>query len=73
MNRLEILVINRLSKNDGVFTSYVDIPSVINFLARTNYATRFSIVARKGNRSIFLEKLDPSTLSKQLLAFQNQP
>ncbi len=70
MNRLEIFVLN---KPAGIFTSYVDIPSVISFLARVNRSNIFSILAHKGKKSIFIEKLDPATLLKELNDFNIQP
>lgn len=70
MNRLEIIVLNRPS---GIFTTYVDIPSVLSFLARVNRSNIFSILAHKGKKSIYIEKLEPATLAKELNDFQNQP
>ena len=70
MNRLEILVLN---KSAEVYTRYVDIPSVMGFLGRTGRPNNFSIVAHKGKKAIFIERLDPATLLKELTDFQNQP
>jgi hypothetical protein len=70
MNRLEILVLNRSAE---IYTKYVDIPSVMGFLNRTGRPNNFSIVAHKGPKAIFIERLDPATLVKILTEFQNQP
>ena len=70
MNRLEILVLN---KSAEIYTRYVDIPSVMGFLHRTGRPNNFAIVAHKGPKAIFIEKLDPATLVKILTDFQNQP
>jgi hypothetical protein len=73
MNRLQVFVLNHLSEGDGIFTTYIDISSVMSFLNRVGRVNRFSILAVKGKRSLYIEKLDPSTLLKQLTEFQNQP
>ncbi len=73
MNRLQIFVLNHLSQGDGIFTTYIDTASVLSFLNRVGRVNRFSILAVKGKHSIYIGKLDPSTLLKQLTDFQNQP
>lgn len=73
MNRLQIFVLNHLSEGDGIFTTYIDTTSVISFLTRVGRVNRFSVLAVKGKRSLYIEKLEPSTLLKQLTEFQNQP
>lgn len=73
MNRLQIFVLNHLSEGDGIFTTYIDTTSVISFLTRVGRVNRFSVLAVKGKRSLYIEKLEPSTLLKQLTDFQNQP
>ena len=70
MDRLKILVLN---KSAEIYTSYVDIQSVMGFLNRTGRPNNFMIVAYKGKRSLVIEKLDPATLLKSLSDFQNQP
>jgi hypothetical protein len=70
MNRLQILVLN---KSAEIYTSYIDIPSVMGFLSRTGRPNNFAIVAHKGPKAIFIERLDPATLVKTLTDFQNQP
>ena len=72
MDRLEIYVLNRLSQGDGIYTTYVDIPSVMAFLNRTGHVNRYSILAVKGPRSLFISRLDPATLVKQLSDFMIQ-
>ena len=73
MNRLKIFVLNRLSEGDGIYTTYIDIPSVMAFLNRTGHVNRFSIMAVKGKRSLYIEKLDPVSLVKLLSDFMIQP
>ena len=73
MNRLQIFVLNHLSEGDGIFTTYIDTTSVISFLTRVGRVNRFSVLAVKGKRSLYIEKLDPATLVKTLTEFQNQP
>jgi hypothetical protein len=73
MNRLQIFVLNHLSEGDGIFTTYIDTPNVISFLNRVGRVNRFSILAVKGKRSLYIERLDPATLIKTLTEFQNQP
>ena len=70
VNRLELLVLN---KSAEVYTRYCDIPSLMAFLSRTGRPNKFAIVAHKGPKAIFIERLDPSTLIKILTEFQNQP
>jgi hypothetical protein len=72
MNRLQILVLNKTSDRDGVYTVYVDVPSAIAFLQRTGHLNRYMIVAHKGLKSLFIEKIDPATILKQLNDFQVQ-
>ena len=69
-DRLEILVLN---KSAEVYTKYVSVIDTMNFLNRVGRTNNFQIVAHKGKKSIFIEKLDPSTLLKTLTDFQNQP
>jgi hypothetical protein len=68
MNRLEILVLN---KSAEVYTRYCSIDDTISFLRRVRIHN-FSIVAHKGRKAIFIERIDPSTLVKELTDFQNQ-
>jgi hypothetical protein len=69
-NRLEILILNRSAE---IYTSYQDILSVMSFLNRTGRVNNFSIVAHKGPRALFIDKLEPATLVKTLTEFQNHP
>ena len=72
MERLKIFVLNRLSQGDGIYTTYSDVQSVMNFLHRTGRPQNFSIVATKGKRSLYLERLDAATLAKDLNNFAIQ-
>lgn len=72
MDRLKIFVLNRLSQGDGIYTTYSDVQSVMGFLNRTGRPQNFSIVATKGKRSLYFEKLDPATLAKDLNNFAIQ-
>jgi len=67
--RLEILVLNQSAE---VYTRYVDVESVLLFLRRISRVHNFSIVAHKGKKAIFIEKLEPATLAKVLNEFQKQ-
>jgi hypothetical protein len=70
MNRFEILVLNTAAE---VYTKYCSIADCMSFLRRIGRTNNFSIVVHKGKRSLFIEKLDPATLAKELNDFQNQP
>jgi hypothetical protein len=39
------------------------------FLARSGHINRFQIVARRGKRAIYIDKVDPLTTSKELSDF----
>lgn len=70
-NRLEIVVLNRPSE---VYTRYVDIPSTMNFLHRVGNVNNFSIIARKGEKAIFINRINVTEkeLSKKLNDFAIQ-
>jgi len=53
MNRLKIFVMNNPAE---IFTTYVSILDVMNFLNRTGRFGIFSILAVKGDRSLWIEK-----------------
>jgi hypothetical protein len=72
MERLKIFVMNRLSEGDGIYTTYIDVQSVMNFLHRTGRPQNFSVVATKGKRSLYIERLDAATLAKDLNNFAIQ-
>ena len=72
MNRLQILVLNKTSDRDGVYTVYVDVPSAIAFLQRTGHLHRYMIAAYMGKKSLFVERIDPATITKILNDFQVQ-
>lgn len=67
--KFEILVLNR---RDGIIPSeFVDVPSVMSFLLRLGRnATSYSIVAHRGKKSIFVEKItNINDLNKELTEF----
>ena len=67
--KFEILVLNR---RDGIIPSeFVDVPSVMSFLIRMGRnATLFSIIARRGEKAIFIEKIiNMNELNKRLTEF----
>lgn len=70
MNRLEILLLDR--KNGVICNEYIDVVSVMMFLHRTGHPNRFSVVARKGKKALFIDRVDIATLTKELTDFQNQ-
>jgi len=72
MDRLKIFVLNHLSQGDGIYTTYMDVQSVMNFLHRTGRPQNFSVVATKGKRSLYIERLDAATLAKDLNNFAIQ-
>jgi len=72
MNRLQLLVLNKTSDRDGIYTVYMDVPNVIAFLQRTGHLNRYMILASKGTKSLFIHKIDPSTINQQLNTFQTQ-
>jgi hypothetical protein len=69
-DRLEIIVLN---KPADIHTRYVTIQDVMNFLQRVGRINIFEICAHKGRKSIFISKIDPATIVKELTDFQNQP
>jgi hypothetical protein len=71
MNRLEILVLDR--KNGIISNEYVDIPSMMSFLVRSGRSRSLQIVARKGEKALFIERIDMTTIQKQLTEFQSKP
>ena len=72
MDRLKIFVLNRLSDGDGIYTTYIDVQSVMNFLHRTGRPHNFSVMAVKGKRSLYIDRLDAATLAKDLNNFAIQ-
>lgn len=72
MERLKIFVINNIGQNDFIGCVYTDVQSVMNFLHRTGRPQNFSIVATKGKRSLYIERLDAATLAKDLNNFAIQ-
>lgn len=71
MNRLTLFCMNRPAE---IFVTYIDIPALLNFLNRTGRCKIFSILAVKGNRSLFIDRFDnPNELESQLNKFNAQP
>ncbi len=70
MNRLQIIVLDR--KNGVIPNEYVDIPSLVAFLLRTGRARSLQVLAIMGKKSLFIEKLDMTTLQKELTEFQTK-
>jgi hypothetical protein len=68
MNRLQIIVLDR--KNGIIPHESIDIPSLMSFLLRTGRARSLQVLATIGKRSLFIERLDMTTLHKQLNDFQ---
>ncbi len=69
MSRIEILVLN---KGAEIYTKYADIISALAFLNRVGRINNFSIVAHKGEKALFIEKIEnPAELIKKLNDFQN--
>ncbi len=70
MNRLQIIVLDR--RNGVIPNEYVDIPSLISFLLRTGRARSLQVLAIMGKKSLFIEKLDMTTLQNELTEFQTK-
>lgn len=69
MNRLNIFVLHR----DGIFTKYMDIVSAMAFLNRTGRFKSYQIMAHKGSKAIFIEKIENlNDIVKELNAFANE-
>ncbi len=62
----EIFLLHR----DEVYLKYVDIVSVIGFFTRTGRASAYSLIARRGKKAIFIEKItNLNDLNKELTEF----
>lgn len=68
--RLEILVLDR--RNGIISSEYIDVQSLIKYLERTGNIHRYQVVARKGKKAIYFDRLDPHELTKEIQEFQNQ-
>ena len=68
--RLEILVLDR--RNGIISSEYIDVQSLLGFLNRSGNVHRYQVVARKGKKAIFFDKLDPNELVKEINSFQNE-
>jgi hypothetical protein len=70
MNRLKIFCLNNTAE---VFTTYVTVPDLVNFISRTGRPKIFSIMAVKGKASLFVDRFDnPYTLESQLNEFNTK-
>ena len=69
MNRLKILVLHK----SGTFNEFIDIQSMLGYLHRCGHLNNFQVVATKGRRAIFFEKIDVVDLIKDIGEFQIQP
>ena len=68
-NRLEILVLDR--RNGIISSEYIDVQSLLGFLNRSGNIRRFQVVARKGKKAIFFDRLDDlNQLVKDIGDFQ---
>ena len=64
--KFEIFLLHR----DEIYVKYVDIPSVIGFFNRSGRAGAYSIMARRGKKAIFIEKIASlNELTKELTEF----
>lgn len=65
--KFEIFLLHR----DEIYVKYVDVPSVIGFLGRIrNGVMAYSVIARRGKKAIFIEKITNLTdLNKELTEF----
>ncbi len=71
MNRLKIFCLNNPAE---IFTTYPSIPDLMNFINRTGRPGIFSVMAVKGARTLFIEKITaPNDLIKRLTDFNNLP
>lgn len=71
MERLKIFVLNQFGSLDGEYNVFVDVPSVMDFFRRTGTRVhRFHVLATKGKRVLFIDRIDPATLERQLNEFQ---
>lgn len=65
---MEILLLHRTAET---FVRFADVASLMSFLNRTGRVNNYNLVARKGERAIFVEKITPIELQKKLNDFQN--
>jgi hypothetical protein len=68
MNRIEILILDR--RNGIICQEYIDAQSVLAFLHRTGHVNRFQVVVRKGEKALYIEKIDVATFTKTVNDFQ---
>jgi hypothetical protein len=71
MNQLKIFCLNNPAE---IFTTYASAPDLVSFLERTRRVNIFSILAVKGPRSLFIEKItNEAELIKSLTTFNTLP
>jgi hypothetical protein len=72
MKRLSIILIDR--RNGVIPGEFIDVQSVLAFLVRTGRARNLQLSAHitGTTRAMFLEKIDVTTLQRDLLEFQNK-
>lgn len=64
--KFEIFLLHR----DEIYVKYSDIQSVIGFFNRTTRANAYSVMARRGEKAIFIEKVtNLNELNKRLTEF----
>ena len=70
MNRLQLIVLDR--GNGVIPNEYIDIPSLMSFLLRSGRARSLNILAIIGKRSLFIDRIDMTTIQKELTEFQTK-
>jgi hypothetical protein len=70
MNRIEILILDR--RNGIICQEYIDAQSVLAFLNRSGHIHRFQVLVRKGEKAIYIEKIDVTNFVTKINDFQNQ-
>ena len=71
MERLKIFVLNQFGPLDGEYNVFVDVPAVMGFFRRTGSRPhKFHLLATKGKRVLFIDRIDPGTLERTLNEFQ---
>lgn len=64
--KFEIFLLHK----DEVYVKYADIQSVIGFFNRMSRANAYSVMARRGEKAIFFEKIENlNDLNKRLTEF----
>ena len=67
MDRLKILF---LDPNNGVIASeHIDVQGALGYLHRSNRIRSLQVVAHRGKRAIYIEKIDVTTIAQELSDF----